>query len=341
MGRMGLLGLYPRSERRLGAGGIGFARRASPSIPAITLVGETILGPGGDGSISEDGLTWAPFATVYGQDNHQKVAYSPDLGVLLTIGHSTGPANEVYVVRSVDGLEWTDRASLVSSTIHQGRDIHWAPSLSAFVALVNVSSGTRTYRSPTGLFGTWTAGTNFGTFSPTRFAWGDGLGVAVGNGAQRSADGLAWTLSVSEATRVWSDVCYSPELGLWVAVLSSGAGGRVRTSPDGIAWTTRNASDNAAAWFSVCWAAELGLFVAVAVSGANPIMTSPDGITWTGHASPVPKLWTHVFWSPSAGRLIATAEQIPGCIVSANGSTWTDVDPAPGRNLVVAGGVGI
>ena len=49
---------------------------------------------------------------------------------------------------------------------------------------------------------------------------------------------------------------------------------------EGITWTSRtSAVDNV--WYSICYGN--GLFVAVSYSGTgNRVMTSPDGITWTG-----------------------------------------------------------
>ena len=88
-----------------------------------------------------------------------------------------------------------------------------------------------------------------------------------------------WTIRTSAADNNWGNICWSPELGLFCDVASSGTGNGVMTSPDGITWTTRtSAADNN--WNSVCWSPELGLFCAVASSGTNNrAMTSPDGIT--------------------------------------------------------------
>ena len=83
-----------------------------------------------------------------------------------------------------------------------------------------------------------------------------------------------WTIRVSAADNNWHSVCWSPELGLFAAVATSGVGNRVMTSPNGIDWTIRvSAADNN--WYSVCWSPELGLFAAVAYSGVgNRVMTS-------------------------------------------------------------------
>jgi len=83
-----------------------------------------------------------------------------------------------------------------------------------------------------------------------------------------------WTIRTSAVDNDWLSVCWSPELGLFCAVASTGTGNRVMTSPDGITWTIRtSAADNE--WYFVCWSPELGLFCAVADSGTgNRVMTS-------------------------------------------------------------------
>jgi hypothetical protein len=133
----------------------------------------------------------------------------------------------------------------------------------------------------------------------------------------------AWKASVSAADRDWRSVAWAPELGLFCAVASSGSGGRVMTSPDGIVWTLRTAAaDND--WRSVCWSGELGLFVAVATSGAgNRVMTSADGVVWTTRAAP-DNDWWGVCWSPERGLFVAVAATGAGnrVMTSADGVAW-------------------
>jgi hypothetical protein len=72
-----------------------------------------------------------------------------------------------------------------------------------------------------------------------------------------------WTIRTSAANNQWRGHCWSPDVGLFVAVSWSGAGDRVMTSPDGITWTIR-VQNFAKDWQAVCWSKEVGLFVAVA-----------------------------------------------------------------------------
>ena len=82
-----------------------------------------------------------------------------------------------------------------------------------------------------------------------------------------------WTARASAADNNWERVCWSAEVGLFVAVAASGTGNRVMTSPDGITWVARaSAADND--WRSVCWSAEVGRFVAIGGTGTgNRVMT--------------------------------------------------------------------
>jgi hypothetical protein len=109
------------------------------------------------------------------------------------------------------------------------------------------------------------------------------------------------------ATNQWTNVCYSPELGRFVAVSASGTGtARVATSSDGLTWTMGTASA-ASPWFAVCWSPQLRLFCAVAQSGnaATSVMTSPDGFTWTSRTAIAGDNWGSICWSPELGRFVA------------------------------------
>jgi len=75
-----------------------------------------------------------------------------------------------------------------------------------------------------------------------------------------------------------SNICWSPELSLAVAIANSGTN-RLITSTDGINWTPRTIpADND--WSSICWSSELNLFIVIGQSGSNRIMYSSNGINW-------------------------------------------------------------
>jgi hypothetical protein len=89
-------------------------------------------------------------------------------------------------------------------------------------------------------------------------------------------------------------------------------------------WTTRaSAADDM--WYGITWSAELGLFVVVSyASSTNPVMTSPDGITWTTRAA-TNNQWLNVTWSPELSIFVAVSVSGAGnrVMTSPDGITWT------------------
>lgn len=146
-----------------------------------------------------------------------------------------------------------------------------------------------------------------------------GIFVAVGeNTLITSPNGIVWT-EIIVKTNNWNSVCWSPELGIFVAVAISINNDGVITSSDGITWTSRTTPDTGCN--SVCWSSELGIFVAVAsVSNINTtIMTSYNGINWTIATTGGPGL-TSVCWSPQLGIFVAVGPN--SVMTSTNGTSW-------------------
>jgi len=129
----------------------------------------------------------------------------------------------------------------------------------------------------------------------------------------------------------WNSICWSPELGLFVAVANGAmssyttTNNRVMTSTDGYVWSIRSsAADNN--WNSVCWSSALMLFVAVSSSGSgNRVMTSSDGINWTSRTSAVDNSWQNICWSPELSLFVAVANSGNGnrVMTSPDGINWT------------------
>ncbi len=120
--------------------------------------------------------------------------------------------------------------------------------------------------------------------------YGDGRFVAVSQGTSRlhawtmtSTDGINWTewAAPSPTHQTWSSVTYGD--GLFVAVSGTGDGDRVMTStasPGHVSPPPERPGRGARFTYGD------GLFVAVLGRGNcskywRPVMTSPDGITWT------------------------------------------------------------
>jgi hypothetical protein len=137
-----------------------------------------------------------------------------------------------------------------------------------------------------------------GTVYPQALAWG---------GAPAPTCGAVWTARTSAADNEWRGLAWAAELGLLVAVSTTGSGNRIMTSPNGIDWTARtSATDND--WRGVTWAAGLGLLVAVSTTGSgNRVMTSPNGIDWTARTSAADNNWPDVTWAAELGLLVAVS----------------------------------
>ena len=136
-----------------------------------------------------------------------------------------------------------------------------------------------------------------------------------------------WTARVSSnETNEWRSVCWSPKLGLFVAVAESGSN-RVMTSSNGITWTDRTSSNESNRWWSICWSSERSLFVAVGDTSSNRVMTSPDGTSWTGRTSSNEiNNWVSVCWSPELELFVAVARSgttTNRVMTSPDGTSWT------------------
>jgi hypothetical protein len=129
----------------------------------------------------------------------------------------------------------------------------------------------------------------------------------------------------------WRDVCWSPQLRLFVAVGDRNPNAYVIYSSNGIHWNSVSVDNNA--WFCVEWSPQLGIFVSLAMGGStnNRLMTSTNGTSWTMRTLPVNNRWMDVCWSPELGIFVATAEG-PGTInkvmTSSNGIDWSLQSPS-------------
>jgi hypothetical protein len=143
---------------------------------------------------------------------------------------------------------------------------------------------------------------------------------------------LVWTPRPSLSNLItWSDVCWSPELGIFVAVGVLGNAtetinnSNVAVSRDGITWVAATSGVLNYNWRSVCWSAELGLFCAVSVSSTSNkrIMVSRDGYNWNAIGNGVIGLsdWSGICWSPELGLFCVTGPS--NILVSRDGYIWT------------------
>lgn len=290
----------------------------SPELGLFVSVANS--GTGNRVMTSPDGTTWT--ARTSAADNYWiSVCWSPELQTFAAVGGS-GTGNRVMTASYPITVSSTGSVNVTGA-------INAASSINATGA-INASSTVQAAGLITASSGILVKNTAFQKYSYSNSKTQQFLTKNKTGQFKRSqavATVSTWITKASSADNSWNSVCWSPELGLFVAVAQSGTGNRVMTSPDGTTWTSRtSAADNQ--WSSVCWSPELGLFVAVSVSGTgNRVMTSPNGITWTIRTSASDNNWNSVCWSAELGLFVAVATGATvssgRVMTSTDGITWT------------------
>ena len=290
----------------------GLAKNAYPALDPYSIGLKAVQTWTGRVSSNETTNSW------YG------ICWSPELGLFVAI--AINGSNRIMT--SPNGITWTGRTS--SNENNGWTGVCWSPQLRLFVAVA--SSGTN--RVMISLDGTtWTPKTSPLTSGNEINNWNGvcwsselGLFVAVAdsgtNRVMTSPDGTTWTGRASAIeTSAWRSVCWSKELGIFVAVSEYGT---VMTSSNGTTWTPQTVAVNSE-WVSICWSPELGLFVAIGRTGSFRVMTSPNGINWTGRkAAALDVAWRGVCWSPQVGIFVAVGYGGSNRVMTShNGITWT------------------
>jgi hypothetical protein len=274
-------------------------------------------------------------ATLVANNTLTSVCWSPQLRLFVAVA-SFG-ANGRKVQTSPDGINWTFRSGIaVSLTGCSG-----GPTTITTTDPLTTSILQQYYFISSSDFGVTPTGSLVRVqliTSPTTFTISGGATLTIATTATLNFDNN------------WYGVCWSAELGLFVAV-GGGTDGLVRQkilmySSDGINWSAGSFSPSTTFYYnqpSVCWSPQLSLFVGVTnrastiqSAGENRVFTSSNGITWTELDNP--NIYSYnsfgICWSPSLGRFVAvgnsgvkppyTTNVGAGtcCMYSDNGTTW-------------------
>jgi hypothetical protein len=219
---------------------------------------------------SSDGITWT-LRTTAADLTWFSVCWSPELGLFAAVA-STGGGNRVMT--SPDGETWTAQSSASNSA---WRSITWSPELGMFVACATqVPSIMYSYDGIN-----WSNGnSNIPQLFSICWAAELGLFVVVQGGGSRgvviSEDGINFRQrpNVLPQNSTINNICWSPDLRLFVTSSASAAESRHYVSSDAVRWQFVPASHGNPTT-SVCWSPQLGMFVVVGNSGTNSrIMTS-------------------------------------------------------------------
>lgn len=168
----------------------------------------------------------------------------------------------------------------------------------------------------------------------TLIAVGDQLSPFYPHMGRSTDDGVTWESLGDPAPESHSvhlrAICYSPDLGVWVAVGDdAGTEALILTSDDdGDTWTPRSNPDDAHLR-CVCWCPSLGLFIAGGdpASGDSYLITSSDGITWTERSHPKNSAIRGICWSEDLGLAVAVGDSDGAdgyVITSPDGINWTE-----------------
>jgi hypothetical protein len=142
----------------------------------------------------------------------------------------------------------------------------------------------------------------------------------------------------------WTSMCSNGNT--IVAVADSGLLRSKISYNQGVTWSQNVTSNDTNSWSSVCYDTFHGLFVAVARHGTDKIMTSSDGITWSGHTSPDEtagfyNTWTSIS-SNTTGHLVAVAYSGSNTVMtSSDALSWILRSPPNGGWESVAAGGGM
>jgi hypothetical protein len=249
---------------------------------------------------SSDGITWTIRTATGGVTAAYwvSVCWSPELTLFVAVANEPREGTANKVLTSSNGITWTPSSAVNNYTCWES--VCWSPELRLFVAVAGFSSGNTNFNPGTG-----------GT-----------------NKVMISSNGTNWTsIPAPNNNTNFKGVCWSPELGIFVAIAVSGAGPYVMTSSNGTTWTNPPASSATnQSRTAVCWSPQLGLFVAV---GGLIVTISSDGINWTSinlTSDAITNDWWGVCWSPQLEIFVAVGQ--PGRVgqkvmISPDGINWT------------------
>lgn len=273
-----------------------------------------VVGASGSNTLnfSADGINWTGLGNSIFSTQGHKSAYNGSMWVAAGRGTNS-------LAYSTDGINWTGLGAIFNVW---GNSASWNGSY--WLACGYGSGAPGVYKSTDGV--SWTGvGGNGNVFDA---AWNGSTWVAVqsaGNGVvgvgnhtiATSTNGTTWTGQGMVFANSGDDVAWNGSV--WVAVGNSNGG----TS---IAYTTNPAGTSG--WTAAVAPLDRGLGIAwngsifvVAGDGANNIVTSTDGINWTGRGTPGPTLLIDVSWNGSI--FIAVGGNTDYVVTSTDGITWS------------------
>ena len=308
-----------------GLGGLWVGRQKpaviSTQVVYCSLIDRFVLASSQTGrsiNISDNGgYSWEQRQNV--DDGWQSIAYSPTLnlpiGRLVMLGNN-GTTAGMKVATSDDGGDtWTQRATPAFMNSKSWTTCTWDPINERFCANSSAggitsadgitwvesdtsAGGINSIKSgATALDGPVAGRTVFANTSDLSNVYTDDggvnfVGVPNPNGWAGGNGAMAWGGPVGERVFV---ACSAGNIGF-------------ESSPNGITWTNRSLPagwDSTSQYGVILWSEDQGLFIAHQQSTDTPngVVTSPDGITWTGVDGSIPTGVNRSFASGAIGKV--------------------------------------
>ncbi len=226
------------------------------------------------------------------------------------------------VLSSIDGTTWvTNTGVLPNSTSN------WAFASTGYpdIAVVSDGGGAVAFSPDAVNWGVGSVLTGELNTTVKVVAWSGVKFVAIADTyTATSSDGLDWITHASVLPTVvgniWTAITWNGSL---FCVISSD--GRSAVSSDGIAWTdygTVLPSPPGGGWTGLSWNGSVFLVVG---AGTRATVTSPDGATWTNHATalPVATTWGKPVWNGTTFCVVSVNFGTVSA-TSTDGITWTE-----------------
>jgi len=214
------------------------------------------------------------------------------------------------IATSTDGLTWTTRNSLLTSTVNAA----------AYGNSQYLLVGDNGYMRASTDAVTWVSRTSYGS-DQKAVAFGNGVFCSGGAGGTMatSTDGVTWTSRNSQfASQPINQIIYAESI--FVAI---GDGAKISTSTDGTTWTARTAPNFTSENINGLTYDGTNFYI---FGESAKIAMSTDGITWTTRTSPISSTFTFYSAASTNGTIIAgynNATNSVNIIGSTDGVTWT------------------
>lgn len=150
------------------------------------------------------------------------------------------------------------------------------------------------------------------------------LAAVANNNIMTSVDGVTWVDRTCPGIGGWRSVCWSTDLGMFIAVGVSLSTQRVMKSLDGITWTlvtTPVGCDKT--WIDVKYSTRIRAFFACTTGNPPSIMYSTDGNTWVLGATPANITGGGRFAESSSLLVMLNDSDTTHYVTSPDGINWT------------------